>query len=130
MPDDNQEKYNVGGETMREVFNPIGMTNLSDLQAVLDRLEIVLSLAVMRETAMQTEAARREVTIQELLVSKARLHTNLRDSWYAMCAMRNDINQHIPMPSIEADLLESPETSVFCSAVAHAVITKLNESKS
>lgn len=47
---------------------------------------------------------------------------NLRDSFDAMCAMRNDINNVVPMPSLESDLLQGPETSVFCSEVAFAII--------
>lgn len=48
---------------------------------------------------------------------------NATDTHAAMSAMRNDINEHIPMPSIESDLLNGPETSVFCSAVASAVVS-------
>lgn len=45
-----------------------------------------------------------------------------RQSWEAMVAMRNSINEHIPMPSIESDLMQGPENGVFCAAVAEAVI--------
>ena len=50
---------------------------------------------------------------------------NRRATFDAMCAMRNDINEHIPMPSLESDLLQGPEDSVFCAAVAEAVIAAL-----
>ena len=36
------EKYNVGDATMRHIFTPTGMTNISDMQAVFDRVEAVL----------------------------------------------------------------------------------------
>jgi hypothetical protein len=45
-----------------------------------------------------------------------------RDTFDAMCAMRDAINEHIPMPSLESDLLQGPENSVFCATVAEAVI--------
>jgi len=42
-----------------------------------------------------------------------------------MCAMRNSINEHLPMPSLESDLLQGPEDSIFCAAVAEAVVSAL-----
>lgn len=36
------EKYNIGDATMRHIFTPTGMTNVSDMQAVFDRAEAVL----------------------------------------------------------------------------------------
>jgi hypothetical protein len=51
--------------------------------------------------------------------------SNMRDTQYALFAMRNDINNVMPVPSIESDLLQGPENSVFCSAVATAVVEKI-----
>ena len=48
-----------------------------------------------------------------------------RDTFDAMCAMRNAINEYIPMPSLESDLLQGPDNSVFCAAVAEAVIAEI-----
>jgi hypothetical protein len=48
-----------------------------------------------------------------------------RETFDAMCAMRNSINEHIPMPSIEGDLLQGPENSVFCATLAEAVIAEV-----
>lgn len=36
------EKYNIGDATMCHIFTPTGMTNVSDMQAVFDRVEAVL----------------------------------------------------------------------------------------
>ncbi|HCB9287370.1 TPA: hypothetical protein M2O88_005013 [Klebsiella variicola] len=36
------EKYNIGDATMRHIFTPTGMTTVSDMQAVFDRVEAVL----------------------------------------------------------------------------------------
>ncbi|HGW6102625.1 TPA: hypothetical protein ACNIQM_000722 [Citrobacter werkmanii] len=37
------KKYNIGESTMRHVFTPAGITNISDLQAVFDQIETALS---------------------------------------------------------------------------------------
>lgn len=37
------KKYNIGEATMRHIFTSTGMTNVSDMQAVFDRVEEVLS---------------------------------------------------------------------------------------
>lgn len=60
----------------------------------------------------------------ELLTDEnERWQKNSAETWEAMQTMRNAINEHIPMPSMESDLLQGPENSVFCAAVAEAVIT-------
>lgn len=48
-----------------------------------------------------------------------------RETFDAMCAMRDSINEYIPMPSLESDLLKGPENSVFCATVAEAVIQEV-----
>ena len=48
-----------------------------------------------------------------------------RETFDAMCAMRDAINEFVPMPSLESDLLQGPENSVFCSTVAEAVIAEI-----
>lgn len=50
---------------------------------------------------------------------------NSRETFEAMVAMRDSINEFVPMPSLESDLLQGPENSVFCATVAEAVITEL-----
>ena len=50
---------------------------------------------------------------------------NMRETWEAMQAMRNAINEHIQLPSLESDLLQGPENSVFCEVVTTAVIGTL-----
>ena len=52
-----------------------------------------------------------------------------RATFEAMCAMRDSINEHIPMPSLESDLLQGPEDSVFCETVAEAVIGAVASNK-
>lgn len=50
---------------------------------------------------------------------------NSRETFDAMVAMRNSINEHLHMPSLESDLLQGPENSVFCAAVAEAVVREI-----
>jgi hypothetical protein len=52
---------------------------------------------------------------------------NNRDTFDAMCAMRNAINERIPMASLESDLLQGPENSVFCATVAEAVVSHIDK---
>lgn len=59
-----------------------------------------------------------------------RWRQNSADTWSAMLTMRNDINEHIPMPSLESDLLQGPENSVFCAAVAQAVLFEVHRLRS
>jgi hypothetical protein len=50
---------------------------------------------------------------------------NMADTWAAMVAMRDTINEHVPMPSVESDLLQGPENSVFCATLAEAVVSEV-----
>lgn len=47
---------------------------------------------------------------------------NKRETFEAMVAMRDAINEHIPLPSLESDLLNGPSDAVFCQVVAEHVI--------
>ena len=57
--------------------------------------------------------------------ARAVTQANSRETWQALCATRNHLNEHFPMPSLESDLLQGPENSVFCAAVAEAVVNAL-----
>jgi hypothetical protein len=63
-------------------------------------------------------------TIPANLVEDA-FRVNSRETFEAMCAMRDSINEYVPMPSLESDLLQGPENSVFCATVAEAVIAEI-----
>lgn len=54
---------------------------------------------------------------------------NLRETFEAMVAMRNEINEYVPLPSLESDLLQGPENSVFCATLAKEVIRYIEELK-
>lgn len=55
-------------------------------------------------------------------VERERWRSNSRETFEALVAMRNSLNEHIPMSSLESDLLTGPESSVFCARVAEAVV--------
>lgn len=67
-----------------------------------------------------------EARVVELSKVNAVWQTNCRETFEAMCAMRDSINEHIQMPSLESDLLQGPGTSVFCATVAEAVIGRVS----
>lgn len=50
---------------------------------------------------------------------------NFRDFAEAFGAMRDNINEHCPMPSAESDFQHGPEYSVSCEVVATAVVTEI-----
>lgn len=70
------------------------------------------------------------MTYEELLTAENERLKTVNEHWQknsiemhqAFQAMRDTINEYIPMPSIEADLLEGPEFSVSCANLAKAVI--------
>ena len=62
------------------------------------------------------------VTLTSAQVERELWRQNGMETWEAMQTMRNDINEHIHIPSLESDLLHGPENSVFCAIVAAAVI--------
>lgn len=69
-----------------------------------------------------------EALATEVLESRAaeeRWRSNSRETFDAMVAMRNDINEHIPLPSIDSDLARGPGNDVFCAEVAQGVVTAL-----
>ena len=79
----------------------------------------------LRSLSAQLEAANQRA--DTLANSLAMFQDNSRETWRAMQAMRNDINNHIPMPSLESDLLQGPDDSVFCATIAAAVIKGLSK---
>lgn len=82
-----------------------------------------------QHTCEATMIAWRRVVAAIVAESQKHWQKNARETWEAMCAMRDSINEHVPMPSAEADLLEGPEASVFCATVAEAVVRKIQELK-
>lgn len=98
---------------------------VSGFSAVEQRLrEIDSATPGPRDALIKEQAA--EIT--RLRASISAYQSNGRATYEALVAMRNSINEYIPMPSIESDLLQGPEYSVFCETVATCVVTALKKS--
>lgn len=95
---------------IHESFLP--QTDIDDLAARLRTMDDD-PLSAPRQAA---EALRR------LAHANATYQQNAADTWAAMSAMRDTINEVIPMPSAESDLSQGPEASVFCATVAACVV--------
>lgn len=76
---------------------------------------------------LERDNAKAKAEIARLTAALEVSQRNNRDTFGAMCAMRNAINERIPMASLESDLLQGPENSVFCATVAEAVITHIDK---
>lgn len=48
-----------------------------------------------------------------------------RETFEAMVAMRDSINEYVQMPSLESDLAQGPSYAVFCENVASAVVARI-----
>lgn len=79
--------------------------------------------------AVPTQPADLREENERLRQNNERWRQNSEDTWAAMTAMRNSINEHLPMPSIESDLLQGPDNSVFCAAIAEAVVSYITSAK-
>lgn len=86
------------------------------------------ALDALRDALEQNEALRS--SLSTAMSTNERWQTNSRDTFDAMCAMRNDLNQLLPMPSLESDLLQGPENSVFFATVVSAVAQALSNARS
>ena len=69
------EKYNIGDATMRHIFTPTGMTDVSDMQAVFDRVEA--SLGGMEQPAPVVPVVPDDVL--DALQKVARIRLDLND---------------------------------------------------
>lgn len=68
--------------------------------------------------------------IERLSALNDHWQNNQRDQFDALCAMRNDLNEILPIQHLDADLRKGPETSVFCAAVVEAVRAAFEKRKS
>ena len=91
----------------------------------LDYDEALTSLARELLARRRAENPRLREALTQALAANERWQKNSAETWEAMQTMRDAINEHIPMPSLESDLLQGPENSVFCAAVAEAVVNTL-----
>jgi hypothetical protein len=63
--------------------------------------------------------------LAQTTVENVALRQASRETFEAMVAMRDSINEHVPIPSLESDLAKGPSDTVFCEVVARAVIAEI-----
>lgn len=85
-----------------------------------------VDLAVLNDS---TDVSGMQEKIDHLEKANAGWQANSRETRQAMQAMRNAINEHLPMPSMESDFLQGPENSIFCATVAECVIAEIERLK-
>lgn len=74
---------------------------------------------INRLTAELAEAARAKECFQRMT----------RAHWEALCAMRNSINEYIPMPNTDSGPLFSPEDGPIYADIAERVVADIKESR-
>lgn len=90
------------------------------IKPVHEKLREVVAIANASMNDLSAEAVK-VAAINKLLL------TQQRETFEALAAMRDTINEVIPMPSLEADLLQGPEISVTCANIAEAVFNHTRE---
>lgn len=83
-------------------------------------------------TSLEQANSRLSSEVKRLAQSEEMFRANMRQMHEALTAMRNDLNEMLHMPSLESDLLQGPEVSVFCATVVEAVkaaLTKKDKKK-
>lgn len=99
------------GESIADFIRKL---NPSGKQPKGDNFDAGYALAV-RHAAERETGLRAEVE---------RLRANRRETFEAMVAMRDTINEAVPIPSLESDLSRGPDDAIFCEVVATAVVTE------
>jgi len=97
---------------------------LSDLKAEISSFEADVKV---REEGFARKIGEQESRAEKAEESIIKWRNMSVETYEAMVAMRNQINEYIPMPSIESDLLQGPESSVFCKVVADNVCDWVNK---
>lgn len=101
------------------------MTNHADLIAAL-RIPMDVTLPCAPELDEYDEQRKAAADALEAIQKSNEVwRKNSIETWSAMRAMRDAINEYTPMPSLESDLLQGPENSVFCANIAEAVIVAI-----
>ena len=105
-----------------ERHNPLHLEASVLLCNLLSRIAALTATVAAKENECEAKTK----TIKGLVAVDELWRRNSRATYEAMVAMRNSINEHLPMPSLESDLLQGPENSVFCAAVAEAVVSEVS----
>ncbi len=77
----------------------------------------------------EAEIARLTAERDAAILAKDCFQRMTRAHWEALCAMRNSINEYIPMPNTDSGPLFSPEDGPIYADIAERVIADLTESR-
>jgi hypothetical protein len=75
---------------------------------------------------LQTERDALQAQLAEATRAKECFQRMTRAHWEALCAMRNSINEHIPMPNTDSGPLFSPENGPIYADIAERVVAALS----
>lgn len=90
--------------------------------------DTVTMLLVERDAAIDlAEAAEAEVASERR--AKECFQRMTRAHWEALCAMRNSINEYIPMPSTDSGPLFSPENGPIYADIAERVVADVKDNR-
>jgi hypothetical protein len=76
--------------------------------------------------ALQAERDALQAQLAETTRAKECFQRMTRAHWEALCAMRNSINEHIPMPNTDSGPLFSPENGPIYADIAERVVAALS----
>lgn len=80
-------------------------------------------------TTLRAQLAEARAERDDALRGKECFKRTTRAHWEALCAMRNEINEYIPMPNTDSGPLFSPEDGPIYADIAERVIADLKESR-
>lgn len=83
----------------------------------------------LRHDADQAEIARLTAALAEAVRAKECFQRMTRAHWEALCAMRNSINEYVPMPNTDSGPLFSPENGPIYADISERVIAALAEAE-
>lgn len=75
------------------------------------------------------EIARLTAALAEAVRAKECFQRMTRAHWEALCAMRNSINEYVPMPNTDSGPLFSPENGPIYADISERVIAALAEAE-
>lgn len=82
-----------------------------------------------RIEALTARAEAAEKALADVTRDKECFQRMTRSHWEALCAMRDSINEYVPMPSTDSGPLLSPEDGPIYADIAERVIASLKESR-
>ena len=109
-----EDKENFGEDRFHSTFQMKGLTEYIRADLYAAQAEEIARLTAERDDAIRAKDCFQRMT---------------RAHWEALCAMRNSINEYIPMPNTDSGPLFSPEDGPIYADIAERVIADLAESR-